>query len=160
MVLHPAEFARKGYSIINEVSERIAENNENTNNIIQILGEYEPVIADLIQSRVEWSTKDYFVKNIEVAIYGGISLLLITLATVVFAEKMMLIHLSLSQVILLYFCAALVGGVFGCYVKGPKPLSEHEKKHDMLVHLNHSPNILQEYFENFFPADFYPQPVS
>jgi hypothetical protein len=149
MAYHPAEFARKGYKLLNEILKTLKKNKNDSTKIRELINQYDSEVRDLLNSRLDWTERDYLIKNIESFIVGSIGSMVLILMTVVILEQTQLINLpSLTVTIQIYLGITILGGVFWTFMKGPKNFTAEEKENEILIELSESPYILKQKYNS------------
>ena len=87
MAYHPADFARQGIKLLQEITTKFHENKSDPIKIIELIDYYDPKVRKLYNSRLDWEDKDYLIKNIELFIIGCIISIITILGVVVVLEQ-------------------------------------------------------------------------
>ncbi len=148
MAYHPAEFARKGYALLQQISKDFYTHKDDWIRLRELFAEYDKKVERLYRSRLNWSEKDYLLKNIESFIIGSIGSMVIVLIIVVLIEHFAILELtSIGVTLKIYLTFAVAGGVLWAYVQGPKFLTEEERDNTTIMELYESAKQLKEKYE-------------
>lgn len=144
MTYHPAEFARRGFELLEEIKLSFHKNKDNPVKISGLIANYDRQVIELLKSRLKWTRKDYLRENINILIKGSITSLLLFVIAIILLEKIGLYSLSLVTVFKFYLLIAIGGGGIFCFLKGPRGLTAAERENKTLLSLFISARFLKE----------------
>ncbi|MBN2008064.1 response regulator [candidate division KSB1 bacterium] len=148
MAFHPAEFARRGYHLLQQISKDFYSHRDDLIRLRQLYTDYDARVKQLYHARLDWTDRDYLIKNIEAFIIGSIGSMLIALAAVLALEQLDLFHLnSLAITLQIYIVVAIAGGIAWTLIRGPRQLQDYEKNNKTIMELYKSASQLLRKYE-------------